>query len=289
MRRLRIAVTVLFVLSLAVFVTYNVLDRITEDHTPPVISCAEDTVSVSVADDESVLLQGMTAEDDRDGDLTDSIRVSSMSNFTEPGKRTVNYVVFDRANQAATYTRTLQYTDYTSPKIMLSAPLRYDLEDIGEVNLTENMSVEDCLDGDIKQQIRAAYSAGSYIDGAGDYPVQVQVSNSAGDTCTVAVTVTVTDATDSLERDKYYPILSQYSAYTGVGQELDLSSFVIGLERNGTEYLFAEDGDMLPAGIESVVISGTVDYQTQGCYTVDYQFTTADGVTATTKLAVVVG
>ena len=212
-----------------------------------------------------------------------------MSNFTEPGKRTVNYVVFDRANQAATYTRTLQYTDYTSPKIMLSAPLRYDLEDMGDVNLTENMSVEDCLDGDIKQQIRAAYSDTFYIDAAGDYPVQVQVSNSAGDTCTVALTVTVTDSTDSLERDKYYPILSQYIAYTGVGQELDLSSFVIGLERNGTEYLFAEDGDMLPAGIESVAISGTVDYQTQGCYTVDYQFTTADGVTATTKLAVVVG
>ena len=82
MRRLRIAVTALFVLSLAAFITYNVVDRITEDHTPPVISCAEDTVSASVSDDESVLLQGMTAEDDRDGDLTDSIRVSSMSNFT---------------------------------------------------------------------------------------------------------------------------------------------------------------------------------------------------------------
>ncbi|HIZ13330.1 MAG TPA: DUF5011 domain-containing protein [Candidatus Mediterraneibacter stercorigallinarum] len=288
MRRLRIAVAALFVLSLATFITYNIVDRITQDHTPPVITCTEDTVSVSVADEDSLLLQGMTAEDNRDGDLTDSIRVSSMSNFTEPGKRTVNYVVFDKANQAATYTRTLQYTDYTSPEIMLSAPLRYSLEDMAEVNLTENMSVEDCLDGDIRQQIRAAYSDSSYIVGAGDYPVQVQVSNSAGDTCSVALTVTVTDPTDPLEREKYYPVLSQYIAYTGVGQALDLNSFVIGLERNGTEYLFAEDGDMLPGGLESVVVSGTVDYQTAGCYTVDYQFTTADGVTASTKLAVVV-
>ena len=269
MRRLRIAVAALFVLSLATFITYNIVDRITQDHTPPVITCTEDTVSVSVADEDSLLLQGMTAEDNRDGDLTDSIRVSSMSNFTEPGKRTVNYVVFDKANQAATYTRTLQYTDYTSPEIM-------------------HMSVEDCLDGDIRQQIRAAYSDSSYIVGAGDYPVQVQVSNSAGDTCSVALTVTVTDPTDPLEREKYYPVLSQYIAYTGVGQALDLNSFVIGLERNGTEYLFAEDGDMLPGGLESVVVSGTVDYQTAGCYTVDYQFTTADGVTASTKLAVVV-
>ena len=161
MTRLRIAVAAPFVLSLATFITYNIVDRITQDHTPRVITCTEDTVSVSVADEDSLLLQGMTAEDNRDGDLTDSIRVSSMSNFTEPGKRTVNYVVFDKANQAATYTRTLQYTDYTSPEIMLSAPLRYSLEDMAEVNLTENMSVEDCLDGDIRQQIRAAYSDSS--------------------------------------------------------------------------------------------------------------------------------
>lgn len=289
MRRLRIAVAALFVLSLTVFITYNIVARITEDHTPPVITCMEDTVSVSVADDESVLLRGMAAEDDRDGDLTSAIRVSSMSNFTEPGRRTVSYVVFDKANQAAVCTRTLQYTDYTSPKIMLSAPLRYSLEEIGEVNLTENMSVEDCLDGDIRQQIRAVYSDSPYISSAGEYPVQVQVSNSAGDTCSVALTVTVTDPADPLEREKYYPVLSQYIAYTEVGQELDLNSFLTGLERNGTEYLFDGDSSLLPGGAESVVLSGTVDYQTAGSYTIDYQFTNGNGVTASTKLTVVVG
>lgn len=289
MRRLRTAVTALFVLSLIAFAAFHIVDRLTEDHTPPVITCVDDTVSVSVADDESMLLQGMAAEDNRDGDLTDSIRVSSMSNFTEPGTRTVNYVVFDSANQAASYTRTLQYTDYTSPKIMMSAPLRFSLDDMGEVNLTENMTVEDCLDGDIRQQIRATYSYSSYISGAGDYPVQVQVSNSAGDTCSVALSVTVTDPDDPLEREKYYPVLSQYIVYTDVGQELDLGSFVIGLERNGSEYFFDRDADRLPAGRESVGVSGDVDYQTAGSYIVNYQFTTEDGVTAVTKLTVVVG
>lgn len=289
MRRLRIGVVALFILSVAAFIGYNIYARIVEDHTPPVISCDSDTVSVSVEDEESALLQGVTAEDNEDGDLTDQVRISSMSNFTEPGKRTATYVVFDSANQVATLTRTVEYTDYTSPQINLSEPLRYSIDDMSEVNLAENMSVTDCLDGDISQQIRATYNDGIYVSQAGDYAVTVQVSNSAGDTCSIPLTVTVTDPKDDQESEKYYPVLSQYIAYTTVGSLLDLGSYLSGLERNGTEYLFdSGDDEYLPGERGDVSVSGNVDYNQAGTYTVDYQFTTEDGVTATTKLAVVV-
>ena len=231
----------------------------------------------------------MTAKDNKDGDLTDAVRVSSMSNFTEPGKRTITYAVFDKAGQAATLTRTLEYTDYTSPQIQLSAPLRYSLEEMSDVSLTENMSVDDCLDGDLTSQIRATYNDSVYIQQPGDYTVTVQVSNSAGDTCSVPLTLTVTDSSDSNERDKYYPVLSQYIVYTNVGEQVDLASLVVGLERNGSEYLFTDpDAASLPGARENVSVSGDVDYGTAGTYNVDYQFTSEAGVTATTKLAVVV-
>ena len=194
MRRLRVTIVLVFVLSVIAFIAYNVLARMVEDHTPPVITCDSDTVTVSVEDDDSALFQGMTAEDNRDGDLTDSIRVSSMSNFTEPGKRTANYAVFDSSNQVATYSRTVEYTDYTSPQIQLSEPLRFSMEQMEDINLAENMTVQDCLDGDISSQIRATFSDNAYISQAGNYEVTVQVSNSAGDTCSVPLTVTVTDS-----------------------------------------------------------------------------------------------
>ena len=291
MRRLRIAIIVLFVLSGISFAGYNVVSRLAEDHTPPEISCDSDTVSVSVEDEDidQELLEGVTAKDNKDGDLTDAVRVSSMSNFTEPGKRTITYAVFDKAGQAATLTRTLEYTDYTSPQIQLSAPLRYSLEEMSDVSLTENMSVDDCLDGDLTSQIRATYNDSVYIQQPGDYTVTVQVSNSAGDTCSVPLTLTVTDSSDSNERDKYYPVLSQYIVYTNVGEQVDLASLVVGLERNGSEYLFTDpDAASLPGGRENVSVSGDVDYGTAGTYNVDYQFTSEAGVTATTKLAVVV-
>lgn len=287
MRRIRLAVVGIFVLSLIAFIVFNIVNRVTTDSTPPVITSESDTVTVSVAAEESELLAGLTATDDEDGDLTGEIMISSMSNFTEPGKRTVSYVVFDASNNASTLTRNLEYTDYTAPQIKLTQPLRYGLNEMEDASLTENMSVQDCLDGDITQQIRATFNDGSYIAMAGEYGITVQVSNSAGDTCSVPLTVTVTDPAEEI--GKYYPMLSDYIVYAPVGGYVDLTSLLIGLENSSTQYLFADANPSAPGGIESVAIGGAIDYNTPGTYTVDYQFTSASGVTGTTKLAVVVG
>ncbi|HJC39639.1 MAG TPA: hypothetical protein H9757_11360 [Candidatus Mediterraneibacter faecigallinarum] len=287
MRRIRLAVVGIFVLSLIAFIVFNIVNRVTTDSTPPVITSESDTVTVSVAAEESELLAGLTAADDEDGDLTGEIMISSMSNFTEPGKRTISYVVFDASNNASTLTRNLEYTDYTAPQIKLTQPLRYSLNEMEDASLTENMSVQDCLDGDITQQIRATFNDGSYIAMAGEYGITVQVSNSAGDTCSVPLTVTVTDPAE--ESGKYYPMLSDYIVYAPVGGYVDLTSLLIGLENSSTQYLFADANPSAPGGIESVAIGGAIDYNTPGTYTVDYQFTSASGATGTTKLAVVVG
>ena len=287
MRRIRLAVVGIFVLSLIAFIVFNIVNRVTTDSTPPVITSESDSVTVSVAAEESELLAGLTATDDEDGDLTGEIMISSMSNFTEPGKRTVSYVVFDASNNASTLTRNLEYTDYTAPQIKLTQPLRYSLNEMEDASLTENMSVQDCLDGDITQQIRATFNDGSYIAMAGEYGITVQVSNSAGDTCSVPLTVTVTDPAEEI--GKYYPMLSDYIVYAPVGGYVDLTSLLIGLENSSTQYLFADANPSAPGGIESVASGGAVDYNTPGTYTVDYQFTSASGATGTTKLAVVVG
>lgn len=287
MRKIRLAVVGVFILSLIAFIVFNIVNKVTTDSTPPVITSESDTVTVSVAAEESELLAGLTATDDEDGDLTGEIMISSMSNFTEPGKRTVSYVVFDASNNASTLRRNLEYTDYTAPQIKLTQPLRYSLNEMEDASLTENMSVQDCLDGDITQQIRATFNDGSYIAMAGECGITVQVSNSAGDTCSVPLTVTVTDPAE--ESGKYYPMLSDYIVYAPVGGYVDLTSLLIGLENSSTQYLFADANPSAPGGIESVAIGGAVDYNTPGTYTVDYQFTSASGATGTTKLAVVVG
>lgn len=287
MRKLKVTVVLIFILSVIAFAAYNVVARITADQTPPVISCDEDTISVSVEATDEELMAGLTAEDKEDGDLTDSIRVASMSRFTEKGKRTIEYVVFDKANQSATLTRNLEYTDYTSPQIMLTEPLRFNLEEINESDLGTGMTVTDCLDGDISNKIRVTFNNNAYISGAGAYGVTAQVSNSAGDTCSVPLEVTIVDGDSTEERGKYYPMLSQYIVYTPVGQAVSPMDYLIGFMRGDTEYTMSD----LPMNVDpaAVAVGGAVDYNTPGNYTLEYSYTSSEGMTAVTKMTVVVG
>src|SRR5699024_3392088 len=80
MRKLRIAVIIIFIGAAALFAAYQVRTRIEADTEPPVITSDSDSVSVSVEGEESDVFQGLSAEDNVDGDITDDIRVASMSN-----------------------------------------------------------------------------------------------------------------------------------------------------------------------------------------------------------------
>lgn len=292
MRRLKIAVCLIFVVSCAIFAGYTVKSKMLEDHTPPVITCKEDSVILSVQTDQKeqkeALLKGVKAKDNRDGNLTSSIRIASMSHFIAPGKRTITYVVFDKANQVGTLERTVQYSDYTSPKIHLTAPLRYSMTEVAKTKLTENMTAEDCLDGDLTSQIRTSLTDSVYNMAAGNYGVTVQVSNSAGDVCAIPMELTITDSSDRQEQAKQYPLLSEYIVYTTVGNAIDPMAYIKGLERNGTEYTYENDGQLLEGTMEGIGVASAVDYSQAGVYTIEYSYTAEGAPTAVTKLYVVV-
>lgn len=287
MRKVRVAICAIFAVTCVLFAVYLIKTEQLEDHTPPTITCAEDTISVSVTADETELLQGVTAEDNKDGDITSSIRVSGMSHFIQKGRRTITYIVFDEANQAGTAERTLIYTDYTSPKIYLSQPLRYTLNDYYDANLAENMTAEDCLDGDVTKQIRISQTDDYYYE-VGEYDITAQVTNNAGDVCVVPMQVTVVDGSDKEEAAKYYPILSDYIVYTNVNSQLDLWDYIVGVKNGNAEYTFADNGNMLAITAADIQVESQIDYSTAGVYTVEYSYTTLEGVEAVTKLYVVV-
>lgn len=291
MRKLRIAVIIIFIGAAALFAAYQVRTRIEADTEPPVITSDSDSVSVSVEGEESDVFQGLSAEDNVDGDITDDIRVASMSNFTDTGTRNITYVVFDSSSQAATLTRELVYSDYTPPRITLTEPLRFEVNDTEEWETSDFLQLfqaTDCLDGDITSQIRMNIEGNGYIDGAGTYPITLQVNNSAGDVTSVPVELTIVDPEDEQESEKYYPVLSQYIVYTKAGQSLSLGDYVTGLQRGSM--IFEFDSPDMPedlAGTEVSITDGT-DYNTPGTYTAEFSYTPPEGVTATTKMTVVV-
>ena len=299
MRRIRIAVCVIFVASCAIFGVYMYQTRMVEDHTAPVISLEEDVVTVSVDAEDAEILKGVPALDDKDGDITGSVRISSMSHFIEKGKRYVTYIVFDQANQAGTAQRTLVYTDYHSPRIYLKDPLRFSLNEVSSGNPSLDLTAEDCLDGDITNQVRTTFDTNYYDMLPGDYSVTVQVSNSAGDVCSIPLKMTLVDPSDREESRKLYPMLEDYIVYTAVGESLDLNAYVTGMMRGSQAYSMEEAQLYLNVGTEDLEISSNVNYEQPGVYTVEYSCTAGgtqgdegttetDAVTAVTRLYVVV-
>lgn len=286
MRKIRIAVCTLFVFSCIIFTAYLFKERLVEDHTPPEIFFEEDRITASVTADDAELLQGVTAKDNRDGDLTDSVRISSMSHFIEKGRRTVTYIVFDKANQPASAQRTLVYTDYVSPRIYLKKPLRYTVNEAKSANILGNMTAEDCILGDLSGQIRMSISDAWYDQEPGEYSLTVQVSNGTGDICSIPMSVMITDRNDSDEAKKYYPMLSEYIVYTSADKPLVLKDYLIGVMRGSTEYLFEEEETGVLA--EDIKISSDINYGVPGVYEVEYSYTSTEGIRAVTKLYAVV-
>lgn len=289
MRKLRTAISLVFVIAFAVCGVYVIKYKVMTDQTPPVISCekGKEEITVSVNDEEAVLLDGLTASDNRDGDLTDDIRIASMSNFITDHKRTVRYVVFDRANLAGTFERTIQYSDYTAPRIHLSAPLRFKAGEEEEA-LYGALTAEDPIDGDITQNIRVISTDYYYDTSVEEYAYTLQVSSSAGTVCSVPVTVTVMDSSSLTEREKYYPLLSEYIFYTSKDTAISPENYIIGLEHNESELLYEEDEELRAATFEDITVSTDANYAEPGVYTVEYSYMSKDGTMAVTKAYIVV-
>ncbi len=302
MRKIRIAVVAVFLLSAIAYGWFTLFAGRGRDIVPPTIQGSQDILWLSVQDDASRLLEGLSAQDNADGDLTANIRVSSISRFSAQGSRTVEYIVFDSANNFATFSRPLQYTDYQPPRIWLDTPLFVNVNQLERFSPVSLLRAEDVLDGNISNRVRVSISNNTYITDTGSYPITAQASNSAGDTVTVPLEMTVIDPADPNESGRYYPLLSQYIAYTRVGQGIDPMQFLCGIQHGGQNYLFPDNSapetgkgkasrsafGAMDIQRSDITVNNMVDTGTPGIYTVEYSYTSENDSTAITKLVVVV-
>lgn len=200
------------------------------DTSVPEISVPTDTISISIKDDESAILNGVTARDSRDGDVTDSLVVESMTNFIEPGVRRANIVAFDSANHISRETREVIYTDYTAPRFTLEEPLRFPNN---KYEFTGLLRAMDCLDGDITGKIHIYFNQ-TYDRNMEELSVTYSVSNSVGDMVSIPVTITRYDTTtDYLKPDI---VLTDYLIYAKADQVIDPMEYLSEVDMLGKTY-----------------------------------------------------
>ena len=127
MRIMRIAVTVLFILTLIAFIGVFVFQKKNEDNTIPEIKLENEFIEVNCDATNEDFLKGVRATDEKDGDLTSDVIVESVSGFIEPGVCKVTYAVCDSDNHVAHATRKVRYIDYEAPKFKLDNSLCFSL------------------------------------------------------------------------------------------------------------------------------------------------------------------
>lgn len=270
----------------ALFGLYLVVQAVSEHDGGPVFSFPEGVLEVSIQDGDEALLEGVTAQDGRDGDVTGSILVEKISGFYGDRRRLVTYAAFDSDDNVTKAAREITYTDYTAPRLELKRSLRYHTGET--LNTAELVGAWDCLDGDLSAKVKVKLESAVNTRTAGVYQIQFSVTNSAGDTQTLDTELEVYDA----GLNEAAVNLSAYLLYYG-GEAPDYRSYLESVVAGGVRYTFQEgkniaggsDGSTLSR--DDIQVRSNVDPDTPGVYPV-YLIYDEDGYQGSAQLLVVV-
>lgn len=258
-----IILILLIAACVAAFFGYRVLDNLRTDTQPPEIILEENIPEISVFDDRDALLQGVTATDKKDGDVTDLLVVERVSLQNADGSILVSYAAFDRSGNVAKAQREARYTDYRSPKLTLSDPLLFPYN--SNFDVLNVVGAQDALDGDIQHRVRATLLEGSAINELGIHNVRFQVTNSLGDMVSYVLPV---EAYDPMQYDGTLE-LTEYLIYLAPGETFTAKDYL------GTCTLRGEVENLrsgLPQDYK-LETKGEVQTGVPGVYPVEYRVT----------------
>ena len=265
MKRLRVLLVIFAIAVFAIYGVYRVREKMTSDYVAPVITADADSILASVQASDQELLTGLSASDNLDGDVTNSLVLVSKSKFIQDRTRYVNYAAFDNNKNVGTYTRVMTYTDYVSPRFSVSQPLRF-LAGSSNQDYLQNITAYDCLDGDITKQIMITYGTREAInDTVMSQKVNLQVTNSAGDTVTLELVFTEEDYNTFYQQS---PSLSEYLIYVRPGTKPDYTALLNGIWTGNNTRSFSDTEFNLYEDVR--IDDSRVDYTTAGVYQVIY-------------------
>lgn len=294
MKKLTIMSMIMFAVSVIIFGIFFVRERFLKDRTGPVFQLESGTITVSVKDDYSALLKGVTASDAADGDITGSITVEDISPFLEDGRRIITYAVADADGHVSHVKRTLLYSDYTPPKFHLDKPLRLPRN---TACLPEGITAEDCIDGDVTPSVLILYERDFAQSGVEEFPATLKVTNSAGGTSYLPVDIEIYDSDNNGTAPEL--LITDYLVYINKDSAFDPKTYLKSAVIGGVNYTFTENSSVeTPAGDETeqaqqmqqtaqtidysrVSIDSDVNVHAPGNYRVNYLLTDTEGGTGT--------
>lgn len=258
MKTIKQAILILLVvLILANVATYFYLGT-SDRKIPPQISCPQGVLEISASDGEEVLLSGVTASDEQDGDLTPWITIGGRSKLITNDTAKVTYLVFDSDNNMASCVRRIRYVDYHRPVFEVTEPLVYSTTE--EVSMLSRLKATDVVDGDISKNIRV--STLEPTNNSEIFHVSIQVSNSLGDTSVVKLPVLMLESNPRRPEIQ----LSHSLIYVEKGSKFTPSAYLMGVQVPGVE----------KPSIADTMVDNQVDTGKPDTYYVTYTYSAND-------------
>ena len=254
-----------------VYVTVN--PKMEEINWIPVISVSDRVLTVG---DVFNVMDGVSASDHEDGDITGSVVVESSNVDTNTvGSYQVTYRVTD--SQGASSTKTI--TVIVNPKMeeinwmpVISASDK--VLTVGDVfNVMDGVSASDHEDGDVTGSV-VVESSNVDTNTVGSYQVTYRVTDSQGASSTKTITVIMNPKMEALNE---VPVINAVDKILTVGDTFDVKKDVTASD--------TEDGNLTDK-IE--VIRNEVDTGKAGTYEVTYKVTDSQGASSTKTILVTV-
>ena len=266
MNKLKKILYCIVAVSVAVLAVYVIGGAVLRDDNAPVITCPEGVLEAKANITEEALLKGVTAEDDRDGDVSSAVVVESLSTIGKDNTREITYAVMDLSGNVGRASRTLKYTDYHKPRIHLNRPLRTDGQQ-GVLTALDDIRASSPLDGDLTTRVKYSFPDGGFISGEGEYQVVLRVSDSAGGSAVIRTMLEVYNGKEETVQID----LKDYIVYLDKGDDFDPMDY----------YEIASQSGRL-------TMDSDVDTSTPGVYHVRYRVEADSGEYGKTTLVVVV-
>lgn len=235
----------------------------------PVITFDSDVLNIDVCDDESVLLKGVHASDQEDGDMSDRVFVYNMSSFDDQQQRTVTYAVFDSNDSMSTASRKVTYTNYTAPQFYSDEPL-FNLSIKGSSDSSYRKAMS-CVDGDISNKVSV-----SKVEEDNKVIYKYSVTDSTG-------TSTFLQVSDEISLKSLYTNidieLSDYIVYVEKGTYLNFRSYIDSVQTS-----LGKQNELIPY----IDIESNFNRSVEGQYEVKYTLNRSNGDYGVSKMIVIV-
>lgn len=286
MKRVRMILGILCLITVIGGAIYYFLGQKEEDNESPVLKAEAEKITVSIHATDQELMEGITAVDNKDGDVSDSILIENIEKKKDGASNEflITYVAFDSSNNHGRLSRTLFYQDYVKPHFVLSQLLRFP--DNRKISFLDYFQAEDCLDGDITPFITLEADEALLQDKLqrGFYEIKLTVTNSVGDTAEVPFEVDIYE--NSYEEQSKRPeiVLKQYITYIKQGEGLDTNAYLDHIEDQGVKRIdytvvdeYSWEYEQLKEDTSKVHISrirseSNVDTNVPGVYSVLYSY-----------------